>query len=123
MPMPMKGSRTQPTRGSMTPPLPSPPITAPTACIFSTTLASPTALDPRHVHQLQDALAVPVRGAGACADTAQLVPGHPPEAAAFIQLLHLEALAGAEDCPLGAEQFQAVPLRRVVTGGDLDASG
>ncbi len=41
--MPMNGSRTQPMRGSMTPPLPSPPMTAPTARIFSTTLASPTA--------------------------------------------------------------------------------
>ena len=32
--MPMNGSRTQPTRGSMTPPLPSPPMTAPTSRIL-----------------------------------------------------------------------------------------
>ena len=38
-----KLSRTSTTRGSMTPPLPSPPSTAPTASIRSTTFASPTA--------------------------------------------------------------------------------
>ena len=46
-PMPMNGSRTNPTRGSITPPLPSPSITAPAPRIISATLASPTA-DRRH---------------------------------------------------------------------------
>ena len=41
--MPTKLSRTSPTRGSIGPPLPSPPKTAPWASMASTTLASPTA--------------------------------------------------------------------------------
>ena len=41
--MPTKLSRTSPTRGSITPPLPSPPRTASISSILSTTFASPTA--------------------------------------------------------------------------------
>ena len=39
--MPTNGSRTQPTRGSITPPFPSPPITAFMARMPATTFASP----------------------------------------------------------------------------------
>ena len=36
---------------------------------------------------------------------------------------HFPADGGAQHAAIGTEQFEAVPLRRVVAGGDLDAAG
>ena len=58
--IPTNGSRTQPTRGSITPPLPSPPITAPTSRIRATTFASPTA-DRTHSHPSSRAASSTIR--------------------------------------------------------------
>src|SRR5437879_1936691 len=134
MAMPANGSRTRPTRGSMTPPLPSPPISAPTSRIIPATLASPTAArwqgqpnpaaqgasgaavaveegleagvaDARAVHQPEDQVAVDLLGLAVVADVAQLVPRGPPAGAGLEQLLDLRAGGGGEHLPVGPEQL------------------
>src|SRR5581483_8548186 len=80
----------------------------------------PRGADERDVDILEDRLAVPGLGVAAFAQVAEAVPGGAAESSRREKRSYFEALRGAENTAVGAEQLQAVPLRRVVAGGDLD---
>src|SRR5262249_17499100 len=79
--------------------------------------------DARRFDQLQDASAMQFSGLAVIVQRAQRVPWHPPTAAVLEQCLHLAPLGGAEDAAIKTEQFESVPRRGIVAGGDLDAAG
>ena len=60
---------------------------------------------------------------GIIVNRTERVPRRTATGAALEQSLHFASLGGAEDAAIGTEQFQSIPRRRIMAGGDLDAAG
>src|SRR5438876_660846 len=65
---------------------------------------------------------MPLLGLPAFDQSAQGGPGHPAESARIEEGLNFFAFTGAQNPAVVAEEFQAVPRRRVMAGGDLDST-
>src|SRR5579862_8528123 len=75
------------------------------------------------LHKLQDSLAMPIARLCRVCNMPQLIPRYAPKMACLVILLNELPFCRGQHCAIGSEKLEAVPRRRVVARGNLNAAG